>query len=260
MRDVLRRVWALAALSVVELFRRKDVYVAVILGGAIVAPLATVNLFGVEGIVRYLREVTLLLTWVFGLAITVATAARQLTLELERKTVYALLAKPVSVAEVVAGKFLGAVAASASCLALFYLLLLLLCGLKEGTWWPAGVGQAFVLHVAFVALLTAWTLAGSLVLSPGANLTVGFLLGAGMLLFGERLGRLAQEAGGVAGAVLWSLHLLLPHLEFYDLRLRVIHGWGGLPAGVVAVLLLYAALYTTGLLTLTGWLLRRKLR
>jgi ABC-type Na+ efflux pump permease subunit len=257
---MLMRIGAIAGLAVRELFRRKDVYVALILGGALLTPLAGVNLFGVEGIVRYLREVALLLVWIFAVAVTVPTAARQVTRELERRTIYPLLAKPVSVAEFVAGAYLGAVLATGACLLLLYALFLLLCGMKEGNWWPAGIGQACLLHLAFVGLLSALAIAGALLFSPGANLTLCYLGAVGMLLVGERLGDVARDTGGAAGFTLWLLYLCLPHLEFFDLRLRVIHDWGGLPPGVVALLLAYAGLYTLCLLALATWQLRRKLR
>jgi len=258
MNGEMRRIWAIGRVSMLELFRRKDMYVAVILGVVIVVPLASVNLFGIEGIVRYLREISLLLIWLFSIVIGISTAARQIPAELERRTIYPLLAKPVARREVVLGKFVGAFLASGTCLLFFYLLFVLLSGMKQGAWMTVCMFQAVLLHFLFLALLTAMALCGSIVLTHSANLALSSLVAVCMLLFGQRLPDLADRATLAASILLRAIHWLAPHFEFFDLRLRVIHGWDPVPAQAVAAATAYAAVYTALFLVLAFNLFRRK--
>lgn len=258
MRSSCRRIFALASLSVLELYRRRDVFVALLLAAVILVPLSTMSVFGVSGMVRYLKEVTLLLIWLFSIAIGLGVAARQFPAEFESRTIYPLLSKPVRRGEVLLGKYVGAVAATGSAVVFFYLCYVLLTGFKQGDWGSWGLLQAMVFHLEFVLVLTAMGIAGSLVLTPSANLTVCALLAVGMLLFGERLSGLV--AGGdatvkVAGGL---VHAFAPHLEFFDLRLRVIHGWEPVGLRVSLAVLGYALAYAATLLGLAALVLKRK--
>lgn len=256
--QVLQRIFALAKLSALELYRRKDVYTALILGVAIMLPLASVNLFGVEGILRYLSEVSLLLVWIFSIVIAISTAARQVPLELERRTVYPLLARPVRRTEVILGKYAGALLASGSSLVLFYLLFAVLSGVKQGDWVSATYVQAFFLHFCFLMILVAMVICGSLLFSRSANTALCGFISVGMLLFGTRLPELAAGSHAAAGWFLDTVHVVAPHFEFFDLRLRVVHGWEALPWGVVAVLGLYAVCYSAAFLGGACLLFKRK--
>ena len=59
----------------------------------------------------------------------------------------------------------------------------------------------------------------------------------------------AQQPGGAGSG---------GHAEFFDLRQRVVHGWGAVDAGVVLAVLAYAACYCGGLLALSRLALGKK--
>ena len=70
---------------------------------------------------RYLKEICLLLIWVSSLVICITTAARQIPAEWENRTIFPLLAKPVTRWHVVVGKFAGCWFACGIALVVFYL-------------------------------------------------------------------------------------------------------------------------------------------
>ena len=258
MRDSFRRVSAVASLSVLELYRRRDLFAVLLLTVVIVTPLAAFNFMGMQGIVRYIKEITLLLIWLFSLAIGVGVAARQFPAELDSRTIYPLLAKPLSRREVLLGKFFGAWLATGTAILLFYLLFLMISGLKEGQWGSVLLLQAVLFHLLFAAVFTALVILGSLLLTPSANLTICTLLAVGMLLFGVHLPELAVRQVPPLNGVLWCVHALSPHLEFFDLRQRVIHGLAPLSGGVVLGVVAYAVCYTAALLAVADRVFRRK--
>ena len=254
----LRQLKALAFLSVLELYRRKDLIVVFILGVVILLPLSFFTPFGLSGASRYVNEMALLLVWLFSLVIGLGVSVRLFPPEFESRTIYPMLAKPVGRGTIVVGKYLGALAASVSALAFFYLAYGVLAGVRHGVWFPVILVQAFVLHIGFLVVVTALGLTGSLFLTPSANLTLSGLLIVGMLFFGQRLPALAAVQPVPGKWALTLLHWFAPHVEFFDLRQRVVHEWPALGWGVCAAVSAYAAVYASACLALASRVFRKK--
>src|SRR5215469_528167 len=103
--------FAVAGIVIKELYRRKDFYVLFVMTVLICVLMASVTFFNDSKIARYLKEICLLLIWISSLVIAITTTARQLPAEKENRTLFPLLAKPLSRTELVVGKFLGCWAA-----------------------------------------------------------------------------------------------------------------------------------------------------
>jgi len=252
-----RQLGALARLSVLELYRRKDLIVVFLLGGVILLPLAFFSPFGVSGASRYMNELAMLLVWLFSLTIGLGVSARLLPPEFDSRTIYPMLAKPVGRGTILLGKYLGALAASFLALAFFYLAYAVLIGLRQGVWFPLILLQAFTLHTGLLMIVTALGLLGSLVMTPSANLTLCGLLSVLMLVFGQRLPALIQTQP-VPGK--WALQVIQwagPHLEFFDLRQRLIHDWPPIGWDVCAAVMVYAVGYAVACLALSAVIFRK---
>ena len=100
-------IWALAGVVIKELFRRKDFYVLFVLTALITFMAGSVVFFQDPNIVRYIKDICMFLIWISALLITIVTAARQIPAERENRTIFPLLAKPVTRGQVILGKFLG---------------------------------------------------------------------------------------------------------------------------------------------------------
>ncbi|MDD4101455.1 MAG: ABC transporter permease subunit [Kiritimatiellae bacterium] len=258
MRPIALQISALSKLAVLDLYRRKDLAVVFVLGGVILAPLLFFTPFGVSTASRYTNELALLLVWLFSAVIGLGVSARLFPPEFESRTIYPLLSKPVSRGTVLAGKYLGALAASLSALAVFYAAYGLLAGVRQGVWFPLIFWQALFLHAAFMVVVTALSLLGSLTLTASANLTMCGLLTVGMLVFGQRLPELATAQPVPGKWVLYAIHWIAPHLEFFDLRQRLVHEWPPIGWGVCVAVWLYALCYAAACLALASVVLRRK--
>jgi ABC-type transport system involved in multi-copper enzyme maturation permease subunit len=253
-----RQVSALARLAVLELYRRKDLIVVFVLSAVILLPLAFFTPFGVTGASRYMNELALLLVWLFSTAIGLGVSVRLFPPEFESRTIYPLLAKPVGRGTILLGKYVGALAAALSALVVFYVAYGVLTGVRQGVWFPVVLLQAFVLHAGFLAVITALGLLGSLLLTPSANLTSCVLLIVGMLLFGQRLPAFIAAQPIPGKWVLGLIHWLAPHLEFFDLRQRVVHQWPPIGWTVCAAVMAYAVAYAAACLTLAACVFRKK--
>jgi len=112
---------AIAKVVVLEMYRRKDFYVLLALVVLITGLMGSVTFFDDPKIGRYLKEICLGLIWLSSLFIAIATMARQLPAERESRTIFPLMAKPVSRGQVLLGKFLGCWFASCVALLVFYI-------------------------------------------------------------------------------------------------------------------------------------------
>ena len=258
MKNYFRQIAALARLSILDLYRRKDLIVILILTAVLLVPLAFLTPFGVKGASRQTNEIALLLIWVFSLFLTMGISNRLLPPEFESRTIYPLLSKPVSRSAVVVGKYVGAVLASFSALTLFYLFFAIFCGLREGTWFPVILIQAYFLHIGFILVVSSMSMLFSLLLTPSANWTLGAIISLSMLFFGGSLPMYAASKGQPLRAILSFVHWFAPHLDFFDMRLRVIHHWAPIPWGLCAIVLLYAIVYSAICLWLAGVVFRHR--
>lgn len=253
----MNNVFAIAGVVVREMIRRKDLYVLFILTAVITLLMGSINVFNDDKIVRYVKEICLLLIWISSLVIAIGMAARQIPMERESRTIFPLLAKPVTRGQLMLGKFFGCWFACGLALAVFYSFFGIVCAAREHALLPVNYLQALWLHWLFTGVVTAITLLGSIVLTTAANATVSFLATVGILLLGRHLNKVAMQLQEPSSTILSALYYAIPHLEFYDVRDLIIHNWPGIPWVILGLATLYAAAYTAFFLT-SAWVLFRR--
>ena len=223
----MNKIFAVAGVVIKELYRRKDFYVLFILTVLITGLMWSMNFFNDEHIVRFVKELCLLLIWIFTLVIAVTTAARQIPVERESRTIFPLLAKPFSRWQVLVGKFLGCWAASGIALVVFYLFFGIVSASREHTLPFGAYFQALWLHWQMLGIVITMTLLGSVLLSFAANLTIVFIVVVGILFAGGHLHLIASRMREPFSSFLAVLYFLIPHLELFDMRDLIIHNWAG---------------------------------
>jgi ABC-type transport system involved in multi-copper enzyme maturation permease subunit len=249
---------AVAHVVVLEMVRRKDFYVLFFLTVLITGLMGSVNFFNDPKVVRYLKEICLALIWISSLFIAIATTARQIPAERESRTIFPLMAKPISRGQLLFGKFLGCWFATCVSLVAFYLFFGLVCGAKEHQWPMGNYFQAWSLHCVMLGVVIGMTLLGSLVLSSvAANITLSLLVTAGILFIGRHLNKVAAQMGETSGAIVSGLYYAIPHLELFDVRDLIVHNWPLIGWNIWGIAVAYALVYAW-LLYLGAWLVFRK--
>ena len=163
---------ALAGIVIKELYRRKDFYVLFVLTALITLALAFVNFFHDPNIVRHIKDLCLLLIWISALVVAIATAARQIPAEREQRTIFPLLAKPVTRGQVILGKFTGCWLACGIALIVFYFFFAVVSGSRENSWPVALYFEAMWLQWVMLGIVVALVLLGSVVFTaPSSNAT-----------------------------------------------------------------------------------------
>jgi len=255
----MRNVFAVAGVVVKELCRRKDFYVLFIITVLICLVMASINIFNDARIVRYLKEISLVLIWISSLVIAITTAARQIPAERENRTLLPLLAKPITRAELILGKFFGCWFACGLTLVCFYVFFGALAASREHQWPLLNYFQAAALHWFMLGIIVAATLLGSLVFAaPSSNATILFVIVVGILFVGRHLDQVALSLHEPVRTLVYSLYFAIPHLELFDVRDLVIHNWPPIPWLYFSLAQLYAAGYMGIFLVGAGLVFRRK--
>ena len=73
----MKAILTLAHLVILEMVRRKDIYVLFVLTALLTLIAAAANIFDDTRVVRYLKEISLTLIWVSGFVLAVTSAAEQ---------------------------------------------------------------------------------------------------------------------------------------------------------------------------------------
>jgi ABC-type transport system involved in multi-copper enzyme maturation permease subunit len=248
---------ALAGVVIKELCRRKDFYVLFVLTAVITLVMGSVSFFHDTQSVRYVKDIALLLIWISALVIAIGTAARQIPAERENRTIFPLLAKPVTRGQVILGKFAGCWLACGLALLVLYLFFVVVNGSREHHWPLLNLCRALWLQWIMLGVVVAFVLLGSVVFSvPSSNATISFILVLGILFLGRYLNQVALQQTEPLCTLIYGIYYLIPHLEWYDVKDIIIYdqnlvGWDD--CGLATLYgLLYMAVFLLG-----AWLVFR---
>ena len=208
---------------------------------------------------KIIKDLGLAATSLFGLFIAVFVGITLVWKEVERRSVYSLLSKPVGRSDLVLGKYLGLVFTlfvnvAVMAFALYALLAyshLTATGAERAAWEAPAADPAlliaFALIFAQLMLVTALALFFSTFSSPMLSAAFTF----GLYIVGHFNADLKNfEAIVPSRPVAWlarALYYLLPNLAPFDVKAQVVHGQA-VPAGYVGLTLAYAAVYIAALL------------
>jgi len=255
----MNKIIAVAGVVIKELYRRKDFYVLFVLTAVLTVGAGAVNFFQDEKIIRYVKDICLLLIWVSSLVIAIVTTARQIPAEREARTIFPLLAKPVSRAQIIAGKFLGCWLATGIALLVFYVFFAVIASSREHAWPLMTYLQAAWMQWCLLAVVIAMVLLGSIYFAaPSSTSTISFIAVAGIMLVGGHLKTVALQQPEPMQALLIFIYYFMPHLEWFYLSDFVVYNMGAVPWVKVLAASLYAATWT-GIFLYVAWFgFRRK--
>jgi len=239
----MRNIIILAKGVVKELFRRKDFYLIFALLVVMILYSAGVSFGGERGFQRYFKEIGITLAYIFSVIIAVTFASRQIPQEIESRTIYPILAHPVSRAEFLLGKFTGVLFISAISFTLFYAAFIasfLLRGDFSSP--PMLLLEGYTLHLFLLSFFTSFTILLSLFLTSAANAGISLIIYFATNWFG------ADIPG----------YIYLPHPELFDIKEKIVHTWDIVPPWVILFLASYAIIYTTIFLALAYSAFRRR--
>jgi ABC-type transport system involved in multi-copper enzyme maturation permease subunit len=253
---MLLRIFTIGHNTVREAIRNKLLYTLLFFAIALIGTGVLVSTLSyVEG-ERILQDVGLAAIRLMSVGIAVFVGVGLIHGEVERRTIYTILSKPVSRVEFLLGKYVGLVATTWLMLGV---MALAFAGVSLGYGAPLGAGHAaafFLIGMELVVIVAVATLFSSFSTPMLASLfTVGiYLLGH----LSRDLRQLGQQAEGESMApVADFLFQVLPDLESFNVTIEAVHGLP-IPAGEVGAAVVYALGYATLLLALAGYLFTKR--
>lgn len=247
------RVWkSLARGVVLESLRRKDLWVVAILGFLILLSAGALGFFGIDGLEVFAKDLAFTVLGMFSTIVGVITASRVMPDEIKNRTLYPLLARPVTRFDLVMGKLLGAIAVTWTAFGIL-LVLTTLAMMTFHVHFELVMLQYIAAKMMGLAVLCAVGVTLSLYMTPSAAATMGFVLAFGVSMFSRGL---LMASADVSGVQLWATKLvngLLPQYGLFDMGGRAANvGWAPVPMWVLGVLFLYAVVYSSAMVVL-GW-------
>ena len=218
---------------------------------------------------KIIKDLGLAAIAMFGLLIAVFIGIGLVSKEVDRKSVYGLLTKPITRPQFILGKYVGlvltlAVNISAMTIALYAVLYYMDINASDATraGWsaPATDPRMLVAILLIFAELTVVT-AVALFFSTFSSPLLATLLTLGLWIAGHFNADLRNFENVVdVPALAWiarTLYYVLPNLAPFDVKAEVVHGF---PVALrhVALTLLYATVYAGMLLTAAVAIFRRR--
>lgn len=219
--------------------------------------------------VKIIKDLGLVSTSIFGLFIAVFIGIGLVSKEVERRSVYSLLAKPIHRYQVVLGKYAGltltlAVNVGIMTIALYAVLAYMAWSAPESVvraWDAPALDPALVKATALILvelmLVTAIAVFFSTFSTPilSAAFTFGLFV-AGH--FNSDLRDFQQVVDSpAAGLLARALYWVLPNLAQFDVKAQVVHGQP-VSAGYLALACAYAACYVGALLVAAVFIFSRR--
>jgi len=250
------RIHAIAANTVREAIRSKVLYVLLFFALLLIGTGVLLSTLSYVERERILQDVGLASIRLFGAAIAIFVGVGLIHKEVDRRTIFTILSKPVSRTEFLLGKFAGLVVTlwlQVAIMGAGFVLVSWMAGAPI-TWEHA---QAIVLVGAELALLVAVATLFSSFTTP----MLASLFGAGIYLVGHltrNLRDLGAASGDPAAAQATALlHRVMPDLEAFNVSIQAVHAIP-IPPGLVGQTLLYGLGWIVGLLLLASLIFERR--
>jgi ABC-type transport system involved in multi-copper enzyme maturation permease subunit len=212
--------------------------------------------------IKIIQDIGLASMSVFGLLIAIFVGIGLVYKEIQRRTIYTLLAKPISRGQFLVGKYFGLVMTITlnvlvMSFVLFALLFLYTCTGHSygGINWE--VGKAILLILVELMLITAVAVFFSTFSTP--TLSAMFTLGVYFIgRFSSDLVALSERSENVVlKCVTLILHYLLPNLEKFNVKGLVVH-WVPISNSYMIWSILYGLVYIFFLMTAAVFIFQRR--
>jgi ABC-type transport system involved in multi-copper enzyme maturation permease subunit len=249
------RIAAIALNTFREAIRNRILYLLLVFAVALILCAQALSLMTVGSEEKIIKDFGLATIDLFGVLTAVLLGIGLVSREIERRTVYVLLAKPIRRFEFVLGKYAGlclTLLVNTAVMTAFFFGLLLVKGIADAAllWAVAMLFMQLLLVTALAILFSCLT-----------NPIVSCILTLALYVIGHLLWSfdlLKARVGSVMMRRLCDLlYYLLPNLGNFDVKGRVVHGVP-LPPGTVAWAAVYLLIYGSAVLLLACAVFERK--
>ncbi|HEK85899.1 MAG: ABC transporter permease [Candidatus Saccharicenans sp.] len=206
--------------------------------------------------VKIIKDVGLASIQLFGMLMAILMGTGLVYKEIDKKTIFTLLAKPIHRVEFLLGKFLGLVLTIFIMTVLMAIIFLLILFLHTFT-----IEWSILLAILYIFFELCLMTAVALLFSTFTTPILASLYSLGFYLIGHlswSLEMLIKKVKSGAGrAILRLLYIVLPDLENFNFKTEVVHHLP-IPTKLLGISFFYGLVYTAFLLILSMLIFRRR--
>ena len=255
----MRKIWTIAKATIRDALRQRVLNLLLVFALLAIATVFFMSRWTPGEQDKMIIDIGIGAIWFFGVVLSMVLGAFMIPQEVERRTLFTVLSKPVRRVEFILGKYLGAMITLGINLALMTIVFFAAYGLKAAklgtlSWYSAwNVLAAVLLCYAGLMILTMM----AIVFSTRASAALSLILTAFFYIVGntggmfEELG--ARAGGGLMASIAKAVSLILPRFDMFDVRQVFVTG-GFVPPSVLLVTMGYTLIYAF-VLMLIGYLL-----
>jgi ABC-2 family transporter protein len=250
------RIWVIGTNTLREAVRNKLLYALVFFAILMIATGVLVSTLSYVERERILQDVGMAAIRLFGVGISIFVGVGLIHREVDRRTIYTILSKPVSRAEFLVGKYVGLV-----------LTVWLMLGVMSAAFTAisllagAPVDAAHAAALLLTAIELALVVAVATLFSSFSTPFLAALFSVGIWMVGHGTRELRQlgQQGDLAsvGWLTKGVYWVFPDLDSFNLTIEAAHGLA-IPAAQIAWPLVYGVAYAAVLLFLAVFLFERR--
>jgi len=251
------KIWAVVANTFREAIRDKVLYNLVFFALLVMGFSVVIGKMTLGERIKIIVDLSLAAMSVFGLLIAIFVGIGLVHKEIQRRTVYTILAKPISRRGFVLGKYLGLMLVILLNVAVMTAGLLALIAVFSDAGMNWGVPVAVLLILVELMIVTAVAVLFSTFSTP--TLSAMFTLGVWVIgrFSSDLVLFVAKSPDPVLRALVTAVHFVLPNLEKFDVKAQVVYGMPLEPA-YVAGAVLYGLVYIALLIGLATVVFERR--
>jgi ABC-type transport system involved in multi-copper enzyme maturation permease subunit len=251
--------WAIAIQTSKEALRKKVLHISLIVGLLIIASTIAFSNQEQAHQIKILKDLCLSVVTLIGLIIAVYTSVGQIPDDVENKTIYPILSKPVSRLTLVVGKYIGCQMIVLLNIILMTVLFSLILMTKGSAIGPVMLKGIFLIYLE-LAILTSIAFFLSTFMTKTANATVIIIIFFVSHFFVRHVLEKAMISDSMGTRIIMKFfYYLAPHLENYNIRDFIVHNMTNIPfIGYLLPLTVQALIYIAIYLGLAFLIFRRK--
>lgn len=253
---VLRKVGYVALNTYRETVRDKVLYNLVLFALLMIASSYVLGAISVYQEIKVIKDLGLASISVFGMVIAIFIGIGLVSKEIDRRTLYGILPKPISRSQFLLGKYFGLCLTLLVNVAVMTVGLYLLLFLMKEPFQPALLKAIFLIYLELALLVAVAILFSTFTSSILAGLFAAFIYVAGY--FSSDLKNLESVVeSAFLPPVMRVLYYLLPNFKNFDVKAAVVAG-DPVPWSQLGWTTAYAAIYIALLLVASCWIFRNR--
>ena len=251
----MKNIWVLATLTMREAIRDRILYLLLFFAIMLIVTSSVIGRLTVGDEIKIIKDFGLTSISFFGVLISIFLGIGLLYKEIDKKTIYVIISKPIKRSHFIIGKFIGLLLVLFANWLFMSIIFLALIAMKKAwdtnlIWALLAIYFEFIIITAIAILFSSFS---TPILSSLFSLCIYF---TGHLIEGLKMMEKKIESA-VPKAIVIFLYYLLPNLERFNLRGVVVHG-DYLGNMQLFFSFIYAVVYSCALLLLAIAIFQRR--